>query len=69
VQRVYAPVEDDILAKIDADAKERGISRAQWVSTAIGAYLHRQETIDGAALEEMHRELHQLRTEKEESWR
>jgi len=69
VPRVYAPVEDAILAKIDADAKEKGISRAQWVSTAIGAYLHREETLSGADLEEMHRELHQLRTEKEESWR
>jgi chromosome segregation ATPase len=69
VQRVYAPVDDSILAKIDEDAKEKGISRAQWVSTAIGAYLHREETLGGANLEEMHRELHQLRTDKEESWR
>jgi chromosome segregation ATPase len=69
VQRVYAPVDDSILAKIDEDAREKGISRAQWVSTAIGAYLHRGEVLDGAKLEEMHRELHQLRTDKEESWR
>jgi chromosome segregation ATPase len=69
VQRVYAPVEDSVLAKIDKDAKEKGISRAQWVSTAIGAYLHREETLGGADLEEMHRELHQLRTDKEQSWR
>ena len=54
--RVYAPVEDSILAEIDANAKEKGISRAQWVSTAIGAYLHREETLGGADLEEMHRE-------------
>ena len=67
--RIYAPVDESILAKIDEDAKEKGISRAQWVSTAIGAYLHREETLGGADLEEMHRELHQLRTEKEESWR
>jgi len=69
VPRVYAPVEDAILAEIDVDAKEKGISRAQWVSTAIGAYLHREETLGGADLEDMHRELHQLRTNKEESWR
>ena len=69
MQRVYAPVEDSVLAKIDEDAKEKGISRAQWVSTAIGAYLHREETLGGADLEDMHRELHQLRTDKEESWR
>jgi chromosome segregation ATPase len=69
VARVYAPVDDSVLAKIDQDAKEKGISRAQWVSTAIGAYLHREETLDGADLEQMGRELHQLRTDKEESWR
>ena len=67
--RVYAPVDDSVLAKIDEDAKEKGISRAQWVSTAIGAYLHREEALGGADLEEMSRELHQLRTDKEESWR
>jgi hypothetical protein len=69
VQRVYAPVEESVLAKIDQDAKEKGISRAQWVSTAIGAYLHSEETLDGADLEEMHRELQQLRTDKEQTWR
>lgn len=69
MQRVYAPVDDSILAKIDEDAKEKGISRAQWVSTAIGAYLHHGEVLDGAKLEELQHELHQLRTDKEESWR
>ena len=67
--RIYAPVDEATLEKVDKDAEEKGISRAQWVSTAIGAYLHREETLSGADLEEMHRELHQLRTEKEESWR
>ena len=67
--RVYAPVEESVLAKIDEDAKEKNISRAQWVSTAIGAYLHREETLSGADLEEMQRELHQLRTDKDQSWR
>ena len=67
--RIYAPVDQATLEKVDEDAEEKGISRAQWVSTAIGAYLHREETLGGADLEEMHRELHQLRTDKEESWR
>ena len=67
--RIYAPVDEATLEKVDKDAEERSISRAQWVSTAIGAYLHREETLGGADLEEMHRELHQLRTDKEESWR
>ena len=69
MQRVYAPVDDSVLDRIDIDAKEKSISRAQWVSTAIGAYLHHDEGISGADLEELHRELHQLRTEKEQTWR
>ena len=67
--RIYAPVDEATLEKVDKDAEEKGISRAQWVSTAISVYLHREETLGGADLEDMHRELHQLRTDKEESWR
>ena len=63
--RIYAPVDDATLEKVDKDAEEKGISRAQWVSTAIESYLH----LGGADPEEMHRELVQLRTEKEQSWR
>ena len=63
--RVYAPVDEATLEKVDKDAEEKGISRAQWVSTAIESYLH----LGGANPEEMHRELLQLRTEKEQTWR
>jgi chromosome segregation ATPase len=65
VPRIYAPVDEATLEKVDKDAEEKGISRAQWVSTAIESYLH----LGGANPEEMHRELVQLRTEKEQSWR
>ena len=67
--RIYAPVDEATLEKVDKDAEEKNVSRAQWVSTAIGAYLHREETLSGADLEDMHRELVQLRTEKEQTWR
>ena len=63
--RIYAPVDQATLEKVDKDANEKGISRAQWVSTAIESYLH----LGGADPEEMHRELLQLRTEKEQTWR
>ena len=63
--RVYAPVDEATLEKVDKDAEEKNISRAQWVSTAIESYLH----LGGANPEEMHRELLQLRTEKEQTWR
>ena len=63
--RIYASVDEATLEKVDKDAEEKGISRAQWVSTAIESYLH----LGGANPEEMHRELLQLRTEKEQTWR
>jgi len=65
VPRIYAPVDEATLEKVDRDAEEKSVSRAQWVSTAIESYLH----LGGANPEEMHRELLQLRTEKEQSWR
>jgi len=65
VPRIYAPVDQATLEKVDKDANEKGISQAQWVSTAIESYLH----LGGANPEEMHRELLQLRTEKEQTWR
>lgn len=63
--RIYAPVDEATLEKVDKDAEEKSISRAQWVSTAIESYLH----LGGANPEEMRRELMQLRTEKEQTWR
>jgi multidrug resistance efflux pump len=65
VQRVYAPVDEATLEKVDKDAEGKSIIRAQWVSTAIESYLH----LGGANPEEMHHELLQLRTEKEQTWR
>lgn len=55
MQRVYALVDDPTLEKITQDAEEKGISRAQWVKTAIDAYLHPEEVQSGADLEELHR--------------
>ena len=58
-------MDEATLEKVDKDAEEKSVSRAQWVSTAIESYLH----LGGANPEEMHRELLQLRTEKEQTWR
>lgn len=41
MQRVYGVVDDDIVHRIDEDAGEQGISRAQWIRDSILAYLHR----------------------------
>jgi len=65
MSRVYAPVDDTTLELIDQAAKEKGISRAQWVSSAIESILHRE----GEGIEDLRRELEQARTEREETWR
>ncbi len=65
MSRVYAPVDDSTLELIDQAAKEKGISRAQWVSTAIESILHQE----GGSIEDLRRELEQARTEREETWR
>ena len=56
---------DPILQKIDDNAKEKGISRAQWACTAIDFYLNQ----GGADLENLHHELDQARTEREQDMR
>ncbi len=40
MQRVYGTVEDSLLAQIDADAVQKGISRSKWLSNAIELYLN-----------------------------
>jgi hypothetical protein len=45
MSRIYAPVDEPTLEQIDQDAKEKGISRAQWVSTAIESILHQEAEI------------------------
>jgi uncharacterized protein (DUF3084 family) len=63
--RIYASVEDLISKKIDDDAKEKSISRSQWVNRAINAFLHQgHEDVD-----QLHRELDQARVERETFWR
>ncbi|MDD2297758.1 MAG: hypothetical protein PHX79_08095, partial [Sphaerochaetaceae bacterium] len=65
MSRIYAPVDEPTLEQIDQDAKEKGISRAQWVSTAIESILHQE----GGNIENLRLELEQARTEREETWR
>ena len=65
MSRVYAPVDETTQEQIDQAAKEKGISRAQWVSTAIESVLHQS----GEGIEDLRRELEQARTEREDTWR
>ncbi len=65
MSRIYAPVDEPTLEQIDQNAKEKGISRAQWVSSAIESILHQE----GGNIENLRLELEQARTEREETWR
>lgn len=56
MSRVYAPVDEPTLELIDQAAKEKGISRAQWVSSAIESVLHRE----GEDVEDLRRTQEQI---------
>ena len=57
------------MAQIDREVEKSGGSRAQWLSSAIGAYLRLLELAKGADPSEMIRELAQLRTSNESLWK
>ena len=69
MQRIYAPVDDPTLDQIDWDVREKDISRAQWVSTAIDTYLQLAGSNGGEDPSKLHQELMQLRTDNERLWR
>lgn len=69
MQRIHAPFDEPTLAQIDREVEKSGVSRAQWLSSAIGAYLHLLELSKGADPSEMIRELAQLRTNNESMWK
>ena len=61
MQRIHAPFDEPTLAQIDQEVERSGISRAQWLSSAIGAYLRLLELSKGADPAQMAQELAQLR--------
>jgi len=69
MQRIHAPFDEPTLAQIDQEVKKSGVSRAQWFSSAIGAYLHLLELTKGADPSEMILEQAQLRSKNESFWR
>ena len=69
MQRIYAPVDDPTLDQIDQDVKEKDISRAQWVSTAIDTYLQLAGSNSGADPSKLQQEMTQLRTDNERLWK
>jgi chromosome segregation ATPase len=69
MQRIHAPFDEPTLAQIDREVEKKGISRAQWLSSAIGSYLRLLELTKGADPAEMAQELAQLRSTNESQWR
>jgi hypothetical protein len=57
------------LAQIDREVEKKGISGAQWLSSAVGSYLRLLELSKGADPLEMAQELAQLRLTNESQWR
>jgi hypothetical protein len=57
------------LDQIDQDVKEKSISRAQWVSTAIDTYLQLTGSNGGADPSKLPQEMMQLRTDNERRWK
>ena len=69
MQRIHAPFDEPTLAQIDREVEKSGTSRAQWLSSTIGAYLRLLELTKGADPSEMILEQAQLRTTNESQWR
>jgi len=69
MQRIHAPFDEPTLAQIDREVEKKGISRAQWLTSTVGAYLRLLELTKGADPAEMAQELAQLRSNNESQWR
>lgn len=69
MQRIHAPFDEPTLAQIDQEVKKSGVSRAQWLSSAIGSYLRLLELTKGSDPAEKIQEMAQLRTTNESMWK
>jgi chromosome segregation ATPase len=60
MQRIHAPFDEPTLAQIDQEVERKHISRAQWLTSAIGAHLRLLELTKGADPAQMIQEVTQL---------
>ena len=61
MQRIHAPFDEPTLELIDREVKKKHSSRAQWLSSAIGAYLRLLELTKDADPAQMIQEAAQMR--------
>lgn len=69
MQRIHAPFDETTLAEIDREVEKKGISRAQWLSSAIESYLRLLELFKGADPAETIHELEEQRISSESLWK
>jgi len=67
--RVHVPFDEPTLAQIDQEVDKSGISRAQWLSSAVAQYLAHRDVLDGPDLANLAQELAQQKNEYEKLWR
>jgi len=69
MQRIHAPFDEPTLAQIDEQVRKARVSRAQWLSSAVGSYLRLLELSKGSDPANLVQELDQARSTIERLWR
>jgi chromosome segregation ATPase len=69
MQRVHVPFDGPTLAQIDQEVEKSGISRAQWLSSAVAQYLAHHGPPDGPDPAELAQGLAQQKIDYEKLWR
>ena len=69
MQRVHVPFDEPTLARIDQEVEKSGISRAQWLSSAVAQYLAHLGSPDGPDPAKLAQELAQQKIDYEKLWR
>jgi chromosome segregation ATPase len=69
MQRVHVPFDSPTMAQIDQEVEKSGISRAQWLSSAVAQYLAHRDVLNGPDLANLAQELAQQKNEYEKLWR
>jgi chromosome segregation ATPase len=69
MQRVHVPFDGPTMALIDLEVEKSGMSRAQWLSSAVAQYLAHRDALDGPDLANMAHDLTQQKIEYEKLWK